>query len=224
MARENSAMRRLLLSAVLLLATASTAAAQSSSAAASSNAPSSSSNAGYPAGTTLGIGNGTLLNGLTAPNAAVSLSGNPSAACSADTSCASFPLTPLGAASPSLTPRLSPMIIGTQANQAGTALTSPTISGTFNATSGLNPGGGLGPSAGALASPGIGAMLGQTSGLAPSDGLDRVSNPATTTPAAPTGGTPAISSTGTPASRPPAMSNSGFQSQCANSTSCSALQ
>lgn len=188
MTRETRAMRRLLLSSALLIAMASAAVAQSSGA--------------VPGATQSSIigGNGAVLNALTAPNARVT------GACAADNSCATFPLTPLGAANPSLAPRLTPTI-GAQPNQSGSALTAPPLVATPNPTGALNPGS-------ALASPGAGTTPSQIGGL------NQSRSAGTNTPST----LQSSGIAGTPATHAPSMPSSAFQSQCANSTGCSAFQ
>jgi hypothetical protein len=145
------------------------------------------------------------------------LSGNNRSACTADTGCASFPLTPRGAANPSITPRLSP-VIGTQANQpanqTGGAIAGPSV-GTLNSTSSLNQAGALNPG-GTIASPGIGTTPIPIGGLNQTSGLNRTGGAGAKTPAGQAGGAPA--------SRTPSMSSNSFDAQCANSPSCSAFQ
>ena len=174
-------MRRLILASAVLTAMASAAAAQTSGAAPSS----------------IIYGGGVSLNGLAVPNA------RSTGACTADNSCASFPLTPLGAADPSLGPRLAPTTGA--ANQTGSALTAPPLVATPNPTGAINPGA-------ALARPGVGTIPNQTGGVDQTGGINRTSG-ALANPAA-----------GTPATRAPAMSSNAFQAQCANSTDCGAFQ
>lgn len=136
--------RYLILASAVLMALAPAAAAQSS---------------GSTAQPSILGDNGVGLNALAVP-ATRSMG-----ACTADAACASFPLTPLGAATRSLAPRLAP-----------TTGAPPALSGN------------------ALASPGIGATTNQIGGLnRPRATAGNPAT--TGTPAAPKGGTPAMSST-----------------------------
>ena len=204
-------MWRLLLSGATLIAMASGAAAQSSS-----SAPSTSiTGPAQPSGYGLGVGNGAMVSGTTGITTGLPRSGNLGSACSADTSCASIPLTPSTAANPSLAPRLSPAI-GTQ---TGGATLGPTSGGTRNPTGVLNSAGGLSlnPAGGALANPASPTTAATSSKIG---GLNQtgssLANPAFGVQPAPTGGAPA--------SRAPSMTSNTFEEQCANSLSCGALQ
>jgi len=174
--------RYLILASAVLMALAPAAAAQSS---------------GSTAQPSILGDNGVGLNAFAVPTT------RSTGACTADASCASFPLTPLGATTRSLAPRLTPTI-GTPPALSGNAIAAPPLGAT------LGPPGGLNPPSGALAGPGMGATPNQIGGL--NRPRATAGNPATTgTPAAPNGGTPAMSST-------------SFQAQCANSLACSAFE
>jgi len=136
--------RYLILASAVLMALAPAAAAQSS---------------GSTAQPSIHGDNGVGLNAFAVPTT------RSTGACTADASCASFPLTPLGATTRSLAPRLTPTI-GAPPALSGNALTSPGIGATPNQIGGLNR-----PRA--------------TAGNPATTG----------TPAAPNGGTPAMSST-----------------------------
>ena len=180
-------MRRLFLTSAALMAMASAAAAQSSGPAVGATPPA------------IVGGNGAGLNGT----AASPLSGNRGASCTADAGCASFPLTPPGAASPSLAPRTSP-IIGASPNQTSSAVAAPPLVAPTNPTGGLNQANGPNPSG----------------GLDQAGGLNRTGGATATPPSA----LQSSGTAGTPATRAPAMSSSAFQAQCANSLGCSAFQ
>lgn len=206
-------MGRLLLASALLMAMASAAAAQSSGAQSNGSGPGATI-----APTALGTG----------ATATLPVTGNGPSACTAATLCASFPLTPLGAANPSLEPNLSPAI-GTQANRTGGAIASPSAGVASSQTGALNPTGVLNQGAlnqagSAIASPGIegiiGATLNQTGGLNQAGGLNRTAGAAGSA----TTGTAAGQTGGTPASSAPSMSSNNFAAQCASSPNCSAAQ
>ena len=134
-------MSRLVLSAALLVAMASAAAAQSNSSRPSAAQPASGASTVQPPATGLGVDNG--LNAPTLTTTGIAPSGprtGGASPCTADTSCGSFPLTPLGSATI------------TRADQPTAGAASSASGGSFN------------QSGSTLASPGVGGSLTQTGG------------------------------------------------------------